>query len=313
MNLFYIKIEQGLFFFNSVYFYITMNYQCTSDVILLCFYSIYKNGVYWIIIYSNSMHQIRPGTQEPFDFKLSLTCLELQWRERFLVFFKCSHSYCTALKTWNTECKCNGYFYASQERANTLQNLSGVYLMTWGWVNISRIFISVCVIPLNGGRQARICARWICRSVLRADFHNQCVKQRSPLTSNASLYPVPFLVSPTARYFLFLLCRQHPIQICKVKDCDSELEFSPSSLEYETSAHDTFQLLQVAHSLILFIPRALNKGKSLPKTRSPLFQGWDLPAHQFSVCIWVSARIQRHCKHCVARGVSGIRIVSPFL
>lgn len=198
-------------------------------------------------------------------------------------------------------------------KEQTLQNFSGVYLMTRGWVNISRIFISVWAIPLNGGRQARICTRWICRSVLRANFHTQRVKQLSLLTSNYSLYPVPFLVSPAAQYLLFLLCREHRIQICKVKDCESELEFSPSSLEYETSAQDTFQLLQVAHSLILFIPKALNKGKSLPKTRSPLFQGWDLPAHQFSVCIRVSACIQRHCKHCGVTGVSGIRIVSPFL
>ncbi len=172
---------------------------------------------------------------------------------------------------------------------------------------MSRIFIYV-------GEQACKCPCWICRSVLSADFHTRCVKQLSPLTSNDSLCPAPISVTPAARYFLLILCRLHPIQICKVKDCESELEFSPSSLEYETSAHDTFRLHQVVHSLIVFIPKALNKGENLPKTRSPLFQGWDLPAHQFSVCIRVSARIQRHCKHGgVTGGVSGIRIVSPFL
>lgn len=88
-----------------------------------------------------------------------------------------------------------------------------------------------------------------------------------------------------------------PFRFSKVKDYKSELEFSPSSLEYETSARNTFQLCQVAHSLIVFIPRSLNKGESLPKTCPPLFQGWDLPAHQFSVCIWASTRIQHHCKH----------------
>lgn len=50
----------------------------------------------------------------------------------------------------------------------------------------------------------------------------------------------------------------------------------------ETSACDTLRLRQVVHSLIVFIPKDLNKGESLPKTHSPLFQGWDLPAHQFS-------------------------------
>lgn len=144
------------------------------------------------------------------------------------------------------------------------------------------------------GDQVCKCPCWICKS---HDFHTLCVKQLSPLTSNNSLYPAPIRVTPVARYFLLLLCWQYPIQICKVKDYKSELEFSPSSLEYETSARNTFQLCQVAHSLIVFIPRSLNKGESLPKTCPPLFQGWDLPAHQFSVCIWASTRIQHHCKH----------------
>ncbi len=172
---------------------------------------------------------------------------------------------------------------------------------------MSRIFISV-------GEQACKCPCWICRSVLSADFHTRCVKQLSPLTSNDSLCPAPISVTPgrtlLPAYFvptashsdlqgqrLWIRTRIFTIQPWIWNICARHLS-TPSSGAFSNCVY----------------PQSFKQRRKLAQNTLPSLPRMRPSGHQFSVCIRVSARIQRHCKHGgVTGGVSGIRIVSPFL